>query len=331
MAVNTATQTNYEQIGKREDLSDLISNISPTETPFLSMIGKGPKPTNTFTEWQTDRIGSGATNEVVEGDDVIYRTATPTVRVGSHTQIMDKAIIITDTADAITTAGRKKETAYQIAKRGKELKLDQEYVMMQNQASRPGGRATARRLASVNAWLKTCANRGTTGSGATAGASGGWTTSTKIVAAATDASSTRLRTFTEALLKAVILTCWTNGADPSLLLMSGAKKQMFTAFAGVATKFQPFEGRNSRENAIIAAADIYISDFGKHKAVPSRMVRERDVFVIDPEYWDLSYLIGHTITPLAKTGHADKKMMKCEFTLRCKNEAASGMLADLRT
>jgi hypothetical protein len=332
MALVAGTQTKYEQVGVREDLNDIISDISPNETPFLTLVGTGPAPKNTFVEWQIDTTPQGGTNEVLEGDDVTYKTASATVRVGSYTQIMDKAIVITDTADAITTAGRKKETAYQMAKRARELKMDQEHTMvMINQGSRAGSRATTRRLASVNAWIKTNANRGTGGSGATPGASGGWTTSTKIVAAATDGSSTRRRTFTETLLKSSILTVWTNGGEVSTVLVSGKNKQIASAFGGIATKFQDFNGRSGKENAIIAAADIYVSDFGRHRIVPSRKVRDRDVFLLDPEYWDVSYLIPYTVENLAKTGHANKKMMKVEFTLRCRNEASSGGIFDLNT
>lgn len=320
------TYTTYSQIGIREDLSNAIYDISPLDFPFMTTIQRGAPAKNRFIEWQTDALASASTsNQAVEGADATYSTATPTTRLRNYTQISQKSIIVSGTAQAVTTAGREEELAYQIAKRSKEIKRDMESSFCQNIASRIGSAATARRMAGFEAWITTNTSRGT------GGTSGGYTAA-GTVTAATDASSTNQRTFTETRLKAVIQSCWSSGGNPNLVIVGPVNKQKASGFVGITTKYTDFGNAGSSSNlTIVAAADMYLSDFGKLKIVPNRFSRERSAMIVDPEYWSIHYLRPFAVNPINKTGDAEKRQLIVEYTLCSRNQRASGICADLTT
>lgn len=322
----TTTYQTVRQIGRREDLNDDIADISPEETPFYSTVSEGPAAKQVKVEWQLDALASASATGLVEGADATYLTATPTTRVGNFTQINGKAVIVSETASAVSTAGRAEELAYQVAKRGRELKRDLEAALTNNRASNAGASATARAAASFEAWITTNDSRGT------GGVQGGYTAA-GTVTAATDASSTNQRTFTEARLKSVIRLCWASGGQPTTVMVGPVNKQRASAFAGITTKYSDFGNNPASPGslAIVAAADIYLSDFGKLQIVPNRFSRERSALLIDWKYWKMSWLRKIQLRPLAKTGDAEKRQLICEWTLISRNEAASGILSDLTT
>lgn len=293
----------------------------------MSTIQRGAPAKNRFIEWQTDVLATASTtNQVIEGADASYSTATPTVRLRNFTQISQKSISVSGTAQAVTTAGREEELAYQIAKRSKEIKRDMEAMFTQNIASRAGSALTARRMAGYEAWITTNDSRGT------GGADGGYTAA-GTVTAATDASSTNQRTFTETRLKSVIQQCWSSGGSPSLVIVGPINKQKASAFAGITTKFTDFNNNtgSSQSLTIVAAADLYLSDFGKLKIVPNRFSRERSALVVDTDYWSIHYLRPFAVNPINKTGDADRRQLIVEYTLCSRNQRASGVVADLTT
>ena len=292
----------------------------------MSTVQRGAPAKNRFIEWQTDALASASTtNQAVEGADASYSTATPTVRLRNYTQISQKSIIVSGTAQAVTTAGREEELAYQIAKRSKEIKRDMESMFTQNIASRVGSALTARRMAGYEAWITTNTSRGT------GGANGGYTAA-GTVTAATDASSTNQRTFTETRLKSVIQQCWSSGGSPSLVIVGPVNKQKASAFAGITTKYTDFGNAGSSSSlTIVAAADMYLSDFGKLKIVPNRFSRERSALVVDTDYWSIHYLRPFAVNPINKTGDAEKRQLIVEYTLCSRNQRASGIVADLTT
>lgn len=329
-----ATTTTYGQAGVREDLSDAIYNIAPTDTPFQSTIQKGKKPTNRVIEWQTDTLASAdGSIAVLEGASATDRTFTATVRLKNHCQIMDRAIIISDTADEVTAAGRDTETGYQVMKRTKELKRHMEARLAGNWASDDGSALTARQCAGFEAWITTNDSR----KGSTASTQGGYNSGTGIVSAATDGSSTR--TFTETLLKGRIKTCWDEGGEDSIIMLGSFSKQELSAFSGVATKYNIVD-KATGSNAIVGAVDLYASDFGVKKAVPNRFVAAssvrgastpRSVLGFDPKMWSLHYLQPFSVGPLARVGHANRKLLKMEFSAASRNEKGNWILADIRT
>jgi hypothetical protein len=316
------TATRYHMNGLREDLSDVIYNISPEDTPFMSSAGKGPAAKQTLVEWQTDALAAPSTaNAHVEGADATFEVPAATVRVGNHTQISRKTLILSETLEVVDKAGRRSELAYQIAKRGAELKRDQESTLLANQGAVSGSASVARRLASLGAWIKTNVNLG--GTGANPAYVSGVPTGAR-----TDGTQ---RAFSETILKDVIQKVWTQGGNPRVLMVGPVNKTKVSAFSGIATRNFDLSNVSPKPTAIIASADVYVSDFGTLRVVPNRFQRERDGWVLDFDLVDLSYLRPHKTEKLAKTGDAEKRMLICEYTLRVKQEAGLGLCADLTT
>lgn len=329
MAVDAATQTRYDQTGVREQLSDRIYNVAPMDTPVMTALGRGKKATNTKVEWQTDTIRAAATNKQKDGDDVAYKTRTATVRPCNYTQIVAEALSVSTTAQEVSAAGRRQELLYQVQKSTKAIKRDIEFTLCGNYASDDGSRSTARGLGGLESWFKTNVSRGS------GGASGGYTTSTSQTVAATDATSTNTRTFTETRAKAVIQSCWENsegGACP-LIVVGAFNKTKASAFAGIASPQQqyPMGPKSSKALAIIGAADIYVSDFGKHRVVANRFSRSRSALFLNPEFATVRYLYPFRVDKLAKTGLSDKRLLHAELTLEVSEEKAHGVCADLKT
>ena len=314
MAIVANTFQTYQAIGRREDLSNTIYNISPTDVPFMSMIGRS-KATNTLAEWQTDALDAAAANAQVEGDEYAFTAVTPTVRLGNYTQISRKTVVVSGSQQAGNNAGRDSEMALQLAKSSKALKRDMEKALTGNVAKAAGNASTARKLGGMETWISTNVSRGS-GSPAGSGAGGG--------AAPVDAGTARA--MTETLLKAVIQATYSSGGDPSVLMVGPFNKGVVSGFAGRSTARQ-----NIAKDAIQAAAHLYASDFGELKVIPNRFQREKSAFVIDPEYWSTAYYRDFKQEEVAKTGDAIKRALIVEFTLIAKNQAASGIVADLTT
>jgi hypothetical protein len=322
MSAITNTYTRFDAKGVREDLSNVIYQISPEETPFMSNVGR-ENVSNTFYEWQTDDLASAVTtNAQIEGDDITsFTAATPTVRLGNYTQISRKDVIISGTLESVDKAGRRSELSYQMAKKSAEIKRDMEATMLANQAAAAGSTSAARKTGALLAFLKTNTNEG----------SGGGDPSYTTIpdAARTDATTTNLRSFSETLLKDVIQKVWTEGGSPSIVMAGPVNKQNLSKMAGIAA--QRYNSSTAKTSVIIGAADIYVSDFGQVSIVANRFQRERDVFVLDPEYASVAYLRPFQTVELAKTGDAEKRMLLCEWGLKIKNEKAHGAVYDLNS
>ena len=312
-----ATYKTYESVGNREDLTDVIYNISPTDTPFMSSVGK-TKATAVYHEWQTDSLADASVaNAVVEGADASSATLAPTTRVGNRTQISQKTIQIAGTLESIDKAGRKSEKAYQLSKASSELKRDMEKILLSNQAAVTGDASTARKLGSLQAWLET----NYVGAG-TAGADG-----TTARVSGTDAA------FTETMLKSAVKQAYEAGGNPSVLMVTPTQKQVVSGFAGIAE--QRYQAPSNAPTTIVGAADVYLSDFGTLSVVPNRfMSADADengevAFVLDPEYASIAYLRPFATNELAKTGDSEITQLLVEYTLEVKNEKAHAIIADL--
>lgn len=323
-----AVYQTYQAKGLREDLTDIIYNVSPYEAPFQANAGKSTAKA-TRHEWQSDTLANpDLTNARVEGADAAIQTSTATSRLSNITQIMDKTVQVSGTLDAVDKAGRAKELTYQLLKRGRELKRDTEAILLANQASSLGDASTASKLGGLPSWLKTNVSR------AGDGASGGYSTSTALTVAATDSTGSG-RTFTETLLKGVMQSCFQNGGDPTILMVGPYNKGQFsnaTNFPGIASLRSNIAQNNKSSMAtVIGAADVYLGDFGTLQVVPNRFQRDRDAYLLDPEYVKIARLRPLTQNELAKTGDSEKRQMIQELTLQVGNEAALGVVADLRT
>jgi hypothetical protein len=312
-----ATYQVYQSIGNREDLSDVIYSISPTDTPIMSSIGK-TKATAVYHEWQTDSLASNTTNNaLVEGATASDITVSPTTRLGNYTQIVGKTVMVSGTLEAVDKAGRKSEKAYQLAKISSEIKRDMETIITANQGQSAGNASTARTLGALLSYIKSNTSKNGT-------ATTGVDPVTVGVSTRTDGTT---RTFTEAMLKTVIASVFTNGGTPSTLFVSPTQKQVVSGFTGLAA--QRYQVPTTGQATILAGADLYQSDFGVLSIVPDRFMRTRDALILDPEYAALAYLRPFQTNELARVGDAEKTQILAEFTLEVRNEAAHGGVFDL--
>jgi len=313
----------------REDLSNTIYNIAPTETPVVSSIGK-TKATATLHEWQTDTLGAAANTALIEGADAAAFTAVPTVRATNRTQIMGKTVNITGTLDAVDKAGRKTETAYQLAKAGQELKRDIEKSILGNVAPVTGSSSVAPKLASIQTWIRTNWSSVSTG---TSGAAPAAPAAPPGSAIRTAGSTGTTAAFTEASLKIAVKKVFEAGGNPTMLVVPPHQKQVVSSFAGIAE--QRYAAPKKAQTTIIGAADVYLSDFGVMSVVPDRFMTPdyapngEQALVLDPTMLSLATLRPFQSNMLAKNGDAEKHQMLTELTLQVNNEAAHGIVADL--
>lgn len=315
MTIVTNTYQTFTQIGNREALSNAIYNISPEDTPFCSAIGKR-KGSAKFEEWQTDALAAiDLNNKQVEGDEADFPVVAPTTRLGNRMQILRKTLIISGTAETVEHAGRRSEVAYQVAKRGQEIKRDLEGIVLNNQASSAGNSSTAATLGSVLSWITTNSDFG-----AGAGAD-------PVTPGSTTRTNGDLRDLTEAQLATVLASIYNvSGEQPDMILTPPSLKGDISAFPGNATRFI-----QATAQKIVAGVNLYSGEFGEYKIVPDRhMTRAREVLVINSDYWKLAWLRPLKVEDLAKTGDAMKKMLIMEVTLEASNEAASGIIADVQ-
>lgn len=319
MALPDNAFATYQAIGNREDLSDDIFRISPTDTPFMTGVEK-TKATAVNHEWQIQELAAASgSNAVLEGDDATTDAVTPTVRKGNICQISDKVARVTGTQQAVEHAGRDDELAYQEMLKGLELKRDMETIIVgTNQGKVTGDTTTARKLGSILSWIAT-------NDDLNSGASG---TSPSPIDGTDPRNDGTQRAFTEAQLKNVLQLCWTEGGNPETIMAGGFNKQVFSTFTGRAT---PMEDTKAKK--IVASVDAYESDFGRLKVVANRFQRSRDVLVLELDKWKVAFLAGRKMVsiPLAITGDSRRKQILSEYTLEACNEKASGGVFDLTT
>lgn len=318
MTTPADTVSTYDAIGNREDLSDVIYDISPMDTPFMSGIAR-TQATATNHEWQTDELATASNaNAVIEGEDATTTAAIPSVRLGNYTQISDKVPRVTRTQRQVNSAGRGDELDYQIMKMGKALKRDMESALLANKAKAVGSESVARELAGVESWIADNVNLGATGVAPTGDG--------------TDARGAGTpRALDEAFLKDVLAQCWDNGGNPDMIMTGSFNKQAMSAFVGGGNSGPAqriVDGDSSRINTAI---DIYVSDFGSLAVVPNRFMVQSSMLVLEMDMWAMATLAEFQETPLAKTGDSDRVQILSEYTLEARNAKSSGIVADLTT
>lgn len=321
-AVAAAALETYDSSTLREDLSNAENMISPTETPYISMIcKKGEKVTNVKHEWMVVELGAvSSTNRVPEGEDAPgVDNPVLALRRSNYTQISDKVVKVSDTSQKVDGAGSIEKIAKQIAYKLKELKRDKETMLLDNVPAVPGAAvgATTRQAAGLPAFIITNSTRGA--GAAVPTLSGG--TSGYPLAAAVNGANTAL---TEDQLNATIQSIWTQGGEPKSVLLSPINKRLISkTFTGYATKY-----KSADDKKIINAIDVYESDFGQVQIVPDRFSRAEDVLVIDPDFVEINELQPTRQLPLARTGHTDNMLIQGEYTISVLNEKALGIISD---
>lgn len=316
MAIVTDTFQTFQAVGNREDLTDTIYMIDPTDTPLMTMADRLTAKATTH-EWQTQALAAAVdTNQQIQGDQFTNKAVTPTVRLNNKLQISSKVVQVTRTQQAVNKAGRKDELAMQISLASAELKRDMESSLTSNTASTIGATGTAAKLGGLPTWLTSNVSRGAGGSNG--GFSSGNTTT---------ATSGTQRAFTEDQVKAVMLSAYQNGGKPDTLMTGAFNRTVASGFSGNATKFQDM----TSSKKINASASVYASDFGNLKIVPNLFQRSRDAFLIQSDMIGVAYLRPFEIEEVAKIADADRKSIIVEYTLQVNNEKAHGVVADLTT
>jgi hypothetical protein len=312
MAKVTNAFDTYSATSDREQLSDVIYNISPQATPFLSAIGKNSIKNVVF-DWQTEVLPTVDMTGELEGFrlDGATSASTATTRVSNVAMISSRDATVSGSQQASDPAGKKSEMAHQLAIMAKALKRDMESALCQKGAKTTGNATTARVTGGFESWMTSNVSRGTNGAGAGGGA------------APTDGTQ---RALTEALLKTVLQSCFSNGGEPSMAICGPVNKQVISGFTGRTNSRQMVDA-----NTVEASISIYASDFGELKIVPSNFSRERSLLLVDPDYAKVSYLRDFKTVDIATVGDAMTKMIVTEYGLEMSNEAAHGIVADLTT
>lgn len=317
MAQPSNTFDSYDAVGIREDLSDIIYDVSPEETPFYTKCKK-VKATNSLHEWQTDALRAAAANAHVEGDEITANARTATSRLSNYSQIFVDAVSIPDTDSGLKKAGRASEVAYQMLKTAKEQKRDIEKALFDSNARVAGNSTTARELAGMPAWIKT-----NTVHGANQGADPtGDGTDTR-----TDETST-LIAFSQARFDTVMQAIWEEGGNPDTVYLSAFQMNKALAFTGMNNQRATIGASVGGTNAVVNAVDVYVTPWGTVNFMPSRHNRSRDVFICQDDMWSVAVLRNTKNMELAKTGDSTRRAIVTELTLVSNNEKASGGVFD---
>lgn len=298
-----------------EDVHDKIYMVTPEKTPVLSA-GRRFTAEQKFHEWLRDSLAApSATNAVIEGDDRSGTAIVPPTRVGNYAQLMDKVAVVSSSQQASKQIGRSNEMKREVAKKMMELKRDLEARLVSSLPAVVGNSTTARQTAGLGILLTSNVSFGSGGAVAP-----------NITTAATSGTA---RAFTEAQIKTVMQSIYTNSGDmPQFIAMSPSHKTTFSTFTGIAgTRFNV---KDKQQATIIGGADVYVSDFGNLTVVPNYvMAGSEDVYILNRDTYGVGYLQGFQSTPLAKTGHTMKEMVFVEAAVVVTAESSNGKITDL--
>lgn len=295
----------------REDLSDVITSVTPEATPFMSMIGK-TRATARFHEGLSDTLAApNKDNAAAEGAAAADSTQNGPARFGNYCQIYTATVDVAGTLEASNTAGTKSEVARQLTKKSKEIKRDQEASFVSENVSVATG---TRKLAGASALISTNALHGTNGS------TPGFNPATSVTGAVVAGTTKAL---TEADFKAGIGKVWEQSDGAITAFVNGGLKQKISTFTGNSQLTQ-----DASRNEIVNNVKLYECDFGIVKVILSRYVSPTTVLLIDPTLWAVATLRPYQKKDLGRIGDSERFQLLTEVTLECKNEAGNGKLAD---
>lgn len=286
----------FDAVGNREDLTDIISNISPIDTPMLSRFGR-VQASGIYHEWQNDSLATAVKTPVVEGVDPTFSGLTATTRSGNYCQIMNKTYRVSNTQEAVSKAGRASEYAYQAAKALKELARNMEMTIIDGTACSGGTTASARSLKGVRAWITTNTGAGSSGSG------------------------TGNSTLTSALLNTHLSTVWAQGGRPNALYVGSALKISISGFTTPMTRYE-----DAATKRYTATVNVFDSAFGPVDVVLDRYATATEILSLQDDLWKVAYLRPVYTKDLPDGGAGPKGMAETEFTLEARNEKGNGKM-----
>ncbi|WP_316235059.1 MULTISPECIES: DUF5309 family protein [unclassified Bradyrhizobium] len=299
-----STYTSYDLNAVKENVSNVITNLTPRKTPFQSGIGD-EKVTQPLFQWQEDSLRDVQDNAAVEGADATFVNLTPTVMRNNYTQIFQEAIEVSDRADVTATYGKKREFAYQMAKTAAQVKRDREYALVGKAGDKNAGSKTvASTMAGVQKQIDP---------------------SCVIYTGASDGS----KPLDEDHLVTALKTAYNNGADVSRIMVTPDNSIVLAGFAKAAGRYRTIQGSDAKK--IVNVVNLYVSPFGEQKVEINRFMRHGNTLVFEPEQWTNVTFRPWARKDLAKTGDATKAQLLGEFSLKHKNYKASAMIVEAAT
>lgn len=306
-----AMYTSYDTVGVKEQIDDVISDITPTETPFLSSIGTDKVTQKGEFKWQEDSLRSPATNAKLEGFTATDVAITPTAFRTNVTQILSETIKVSGSNDATDYYGRAKESAYAIARTAKALKLDLEYALVGSAQAKvvPTNNATARVMAGFQAQLLN-------------GGSGSLDSDDYVLY--TGGAGT---VPTEANFLSVMQHMFDNGARPKIISVTSTNAQTVADFAKASGRYRTFENSNGKEaRTIVNVVDLYVSPFGTQKVMINIRQKSTNTLFYDPDMWKLVSFRPWFRETLAKTGDNTTIMIVGEYSSKHRNFRSSAAI-----
>lgn len=295
-----AAYTSYDVVGKKEDISDVITMISPTKTPFTTLVKEG-KVHNTIYQWQEDSLASpNLSNAQIDGFVATDAAPIPTVMRNNVTQILAKTVNVAETTDAVSRYGRAKETAYQLSKFAAEVKRDLEAIYLSGQSTAAGSDTVARTMNSFQAQVDTS------------------------LLVKTGSPTT---TMTETVLMTTLEALYVNGVDPEILMIPPSESIAIANYAAAAGRYRTLSDAQSKASSVLVnVIDLYVSPFGEVKVVLNRFQLATDYLIFDPGMWERPVLRPWSRETLAKVGDSTRMLIVGEFSLRHKNFFASAIV-----
>ena len=340
MAVNSATTLTVTRSNIREEVANIIYNISPMKTPLMSMMRR-ERTRNIEFQIPQDELRDPVENAQLEGDEASFEPSAPVRIIKSHVQLFDDALLVSDTAVAVSNYGYRSELSYQLGKRGQEIKLDMERAIARNRgavkrvveasqaANRPAQNTqVAGKTAGMPAWIASnfkslkAANQSTPG---------GYQPGTGKVDAYNRNTTGDDVGFTEQDIRDMLVNLIEDMDDlgTSVIMMGIRNRERASRkLAGIAA-FRADGGRSRGARTAVASVDFYRSDFGLHRLMFNRWMDPSNMFFLDMKYWALRYLQQFDILPIARTGHGRKRLLKAELGTCCKHEKTQGILVDV--
>jgi hypothetical protein len=300
----------YQTVGIKEDVADVITNLSPRKTPFQSSIGS-EKVTQPLFQWQEDTLRPPAANAAIEGADATFITVVPTTMKSNYTQIFTEAVTVSDRMDVVSTYGRKKEFAYQMAKSAAAIKRDVEiaYIGLAGTKAAGNGSTVPSTLDSMQAQIAAGAIVRNMTTGATPVATAG--------------------PLSEGLLVTALQVAYTNGAEPNRIMVTPSNSVVLAGFAAAAGRYRTLTGSDAKK--LVNVVNLYVSPFGEQKVEINRWMRAGNTLVYEPDQWTKPTLRPWERKNLAKTGDSTKAMLLGEFSLKHKNSLASALIVETAT
>ncbi|MGL5016047.1 MAG: SU10 major capsid protein, partial [Bacteroidales bacterium] len=304
----------FELNGNKQSFANWISNMSPCDTPFTSMVGKEGINEVQYS-WQTDSLAPADNTPYEEGSQAESQSRAATKVVHNFTSILRKAVNISDTIAKLDTFGRNSEVAYQMGKAGKELKRDIEFMCLNNGQGNVGTSAVASKFSGFE-YL--CAEPGV--SDADTGAT------TSQIIRISDLSGPWFKTSD---VFDMTYNLYLSGSKANKIMFHPCHATTFSDFMShnieTPLAFRMFDGLNDKFNSKVSRIRDPLGR--EYDLIPNRFMPKDKLYFFNEADWTQMILRQPAVSPLAKKGSSESYLLETEIGLRHKNPYASGVLS----